>query len=95
MVPVTPARYWSQADADRARRRYEQRNARQVRTRAETEARLAARAVAKLDELDVRDDLTRAQIDHKKAVVQAAIERARARRAAVGAAGSKAPGSAS
>lgn len=86
MVPVTPARDWSPADADRARRRYEQRNARQVRTRAETEARLAAKAVAKLDELDARDDLTRAQIDHKKAVVQAAIERAQARRAAAAAA---------
>lgn len=95
MVPVTPARDWSPADADRARHRYEQRNARRVRARVDNEARLAAKAVAKLDELDARDDLTRAQIDHKKAVVQAAIERARARRAAVGAAGSKAPGSAS
>lgn len=91
MVPVTPARHWSQADADRARRRYEQRNARQVRSRAETEARLAAKAVAKLDELDARDDLTQAQIDHKKAAVQAAIERAQARRAAAAAA-AKAPG---
>jgi hypothetical protein len=50
--------------------------------------------VAKLDELDARDDVTRAQIDHKKAVVQAAIERAQARRAAAVATGSKAPGSA-
>jgi electron transport complex protein RnfB len=93
MVPVTPARDWMEADGDRARRRHAQRSARLVRTRADTEARLAAKAVAKLDELEARDDLTRAQIDHKKAVVQAAIERARARRAAAAATGSQAPGS--
>jgi electron transport complex protein RnfB len=94
MIPVLPARVWSAADADHARRRYGQRNARLIRARAENDARLAAKAVAKLDELDARNDLTRAQIDHKKAVVQAAIERAQARRAAAVATGSKAPGSA-
>ena len=92
MIPVLPARAWSAADADRARHRYGQRNARLIRARAESDARLAAKAVAKLDELDARDDLTRSQIDHKKAVVQAAIERAQARRAAASTAAAKASG---
>jgi len=94
MIPVPPARAWSAADADHPRRRYGQRKARLIRARAENDARLAAKAVAKLDELDARNDVTQAQIDRKKAVVQAAIERAQARRAAAVATGSKAPGSA-
>ena len=89
MVPVAPPRDWSQADADTARHRHAQRNARLIRVRTDNEARLAAKAVAKLDELDARDDLTRAQIEQKKAVVQAAIDRARARRAAAMAGGSR------
>jgi hypothetical protein len=48
---------------------------------AERALRLEAKAVAKLDELESRDDLTRSEIEQKKATVQAAIERARARRA--------------
>jgi electron transport complex protein RnfB len=82
MVPVDPPRAWTQADADAARARFYARRARLVREQEENAARLAAKAVAKLGELDARDDLTREQIDHKKAVVQAAIERARARREA-------------
>ncbi|MFN9212522.1 MAG: electron transport complex subunit RsxB [Betaproteobacteria bacterium] len=82
MVPVDPPRAWTQADADAARARSHARKARLVREQEENAARLAARAVAKLGELDARDDLTREQIDRKKAVVQAAIERARARREA-------------
>jgi hypothetical protein len=38
-------------------------------------------AVAKLAELDASDDLSAEQLARKKAVVQAAIDRARARRA--------------
>jgi electron transport complex protein RnfB len=89
MVPVAPPRDWSQADADTARHRHAQRSARLIRVRADNEARLAAKAVAKLDELDGRDDLARAQIEQKKAVVQAAIDRARARRATAMAGGSR------
>jgi len=89
MVPVAPPRAWSQADADTARHRHAQRSARLIRVRADNEARLAAKAVAKLDELDGRDDLARAQIEQKKAVVQAAIDRARARRATAMAGGSR------
>jgi len=83
MVPLQPARGWTEADAAAARTRYHARNARLARERIENEQRLAAKAIAKLDELDARDDLTPQQIDRKKAVVQAAIERARARRAAL------------
>jgi len=83
MVPVDPPRKWTQADADAARACFHARKARLVREQEENAARLAAKAVAKLGELDARDDLTRAQIDRKKAVVQAAIERARARREAM------------
>jgi electron transport complex protein RnfB len=82
MIRVDPPRAWTQADADAARARYDGRQARLAREALEREERLAAKAVAKLDELEARDDLTRAEIDKKKAVVQAAIKRARARRQA-------------
>ncbi|GMV60580.1 MAG: hypothetical protein AMXMBFR72_36660 [Betaproteobacteria bacterium] len=87
MVPVEPPRAWTQADADAARARYYARKARLEREKIEHDERLAAKALAKLDELDARDDLSREQIEQKKAIVQAAIERARARRAAAHAAG--------
>jgi electron transport complex protein RnfB len=80
MKPVEPAREWTQADADRSRRRMQARKARLAREKAENDERLAARALAKLDELDGRDDLSCEQIEQKKAIVAAAIERARARR---------------
>jgi electron transport complex protein RnfB len=81
MVPVAPARAWTPIDADHARARLHARQARLAREKIENDERLAAKALAKLDELDARDDLSREQIDQKKAVVAAAIERARARRA--------------
>lgn len=80
MVAVTPARAWTEADADRSRARYLARNARLAREKLENEQRLAAKAIAKLDEIAARDDLTDAGKARKQAVVQAAIERARARR---------------
>ncbi len=81
MVPPRPARTWTQADADAARARYHARRARLAREKIENDERLAAKALAKIDELEARDDLSREQIEQKKAIVQAAIERARARRA--------------
>jgi len=83
MEPVDPPRAWTPADADAARGRFEARRARLQRERAYRDDRLAAKALAKLDELDTRDDLAPADIARKKAVIQAAIERARARRQAV------------
>jgi len=82
MVPVQPARAWDEHDAAVARRRYVERNARRATEHARNERRLADKAVAKLAELDARDDLSAAQLARKKAVVEAAIARARARRAA-------------
>jgi electron transport complex protein RnfB len=89
MVPVQPTRRWTRDDADAARRRYEARNARRATEQARNERRLAEKAVAKLAELDAREDLTVEQVAHKKSVVEAALARARARRAASTAAASK------
>ena len=80
MVPVAPPRVWTTADAEAARARFEARRVRLVREQAQRDERLAAKALAKLDELDARDDLAPEEVDRKKAVVRAAIDRARARR---------------
>jgi electron transport complex protein RnfB len=82
MVPAQPARDWTRADAETARRRHGERNVRQATEAARIERRLAEKAVAKLAELDARDDLTPEQSSRKKSVVEAALARARARRAA-------------
>ncbi len=80
MHPVTPTRDWTPADAHRGRDRMHARKARLAQEAVEHNERLAAKALAKLDELEQRDDLSRAQIEQKKTMVNAAIERARARR---------------
>ncbi len=82
MIPVEPPRAWTRADADAARARYDARNVRLQREKTEHDERLAAKALAKIGQPDGRDDLPRVQIEQKSAIVQAAIERARARRAA-------------
>jgi electron transport complex protein RnfB len=82
MVPVQPLRAWTRADAEAARHRYTERNARRASGKARNERRLAEKAVAKLAELDARDDLTAEQVARRKSVVEAALARARARRAA-------------
>jgi electron transport complex protein RnfB len=81
MVPVPPPRTWSGDDARQSRERYLARKARLVHERVERDQRLAARALAKLDELEQRTDLAPDEAARKQAVVRAAIERARARRA--------------
>jgi electron transport complex protein RnfB len=72
MVPATGAdATWDRARADAARERFERRSARLERERRERAERLAARALkAKMDP----------DAEKKRAIVQAAIERARARR---------------
>jgi len=82
MVAVQPPRAWTRADADAARRRHAERNARRATGQARNERRLAEKAVAKLAELDARDDLAPEQVARRKSVVEAALARARARRAA-------------
>lgn len=82
MVPVQPPRAWMRADAKAARNRYAERNARRATEQDRNERRLAEKAVAKLAELDARDDLTAEQLARRKSVVEGALARARARRAA-------------
>jgi electron transport complex protein RnfB len=83
MVPVQPARRWTDADAATSRARHLARGLRLAREREERAARLLLKAHDKLEELAQRDDLAPAALARKVAVVHAAIERARARRAAV------------
>jgi electron transport complex protein RnfB len=84
MVPVTPGQTgwhaWSTAQADDARRRHDARTARLTRDKEENDARLAAKAAAKLKEVDASDaqsDAERTEKERKRAIIQAAIERAR------------------
>ncbi len=75
MVPATGAdAIWDRARADAARERFELRGARLERERSDRAGRLAQRA------LQARSD---PEAGKKRAVIQAAIERARAKRAAV------------
>jgi electron transport complex protein RnfB len=80
MVPVQPARRpWSDDDAQLSRTRYEARRTRLAVERTEREQALLRKARARLDELSERD-VAPDEAARKRAVVQAAIERARLRR---------------
>ena len=84
MVPVTGARTgwqaWSAAQADEARERYAFHRLRVEREQRESDERLAAKAEAKLADLENQTRHTDpATIEKKRAVVEAAIQRARAR----------------
>jgi electron transport complex protein RnfB len=88
MVPVTPGHTgwaaWSQAEADAARARHDARAARLKRNKQENDARLAAKAVAKLNEVNASTpatDAERAEKERKRAIIQAAMERARLQKA--------------
>lgn len=86
MVTVDPTRTgwaaWSDAQAGDARRRYDARNARRERQQREHDERLAAKAEAKLADLAAQTKLTDpAAIDAKRALIEAAIARARSRAA--------------
>ena len=85
MVSVTPGasgwKAWSPAQADAARGRYAFHRMRTERERRENDERLAAKAAAKLADLENQTRLTDpAAIDRKRAVIEAALARARARR---------------
>ncbi len=84
MMPVTGERTgwaaWTQKQADAARARHDFRAVRLQREREENDARLAAKAVAKMRE--VSDEVTNtpeqlAEKERKRAIIAAAIERAR------------------
>jgi len=89
MIEVTPGRTgwqaWSQEQADAARRQHDFRSWRLRREKQENDARLAAKAAAKLKEVSAESALTpeqKAEQERKKAIIQAAIERARIKQAA-------------
>ena len=82
MIPVQPPRAWTRSDADAARHRHAERDVRRAAEQDRNARRLAEKAVTKLAELDARDDLTAEQVARRKSVVEAALARARARRAA-------------
>ncbi|MGB9991247.1 electron transport complex subunit RsxB [Massilia sp. SM-13] len=85
MYPVTETTgwdAWSQADADAARCRHDFRNARLKREREENDARLAAKAQAKMaavERLSPENAAEEAEKERKRAIIAAAMERARLR----------------
>lgn len=88
MVEVTPGKTgwqaWSQDQANAARERHDFRAVRLAREKAENEARLAAKAAAKMKELAAEATVSpeaKAEQDRKKAIIQAAIERAKQKKA--------------
>ena len=88
MSPVTELTgwdAWSQEQADAARDRYDFRNARLKREKDENDARLAAKALAKMAEVTASEANTAEELaekERKRAIIAAAMERARQRAAA-------------
>ena len=89
MVPVTGERTgwdaWSQADADAARARHDFRSVRLRREREENDARLAAKAVEKMRAVTAEVTNTPEELaekERKRAIIAAAMERARLKAAA-------------
>ena len=84
MVEVTPGRTgwdaWSQEQADAARERHQFHVARLRREKEENDARLAAKAAAKLKAVEAEAALSpeeKAAAERKRAIIQEAMERAR------------------
>ncbi|MDB5906333.1 MAG: ferredoxin [Massilia sp.] len=84
MAPVSGERTgwdaWSQQQADAARERHDFRTLRLKREREENDARLAAKAVAKMREVTAEATNTPEQLaekERKRAIIAAAMERAR------------------
>ncbi|MFC3108097.1 electron transport complex subunit RsxB [Undibacterium arcticum] len=76
---------WSQQQADAARARHDFRAARLQRERDENDARLSAKALEKLKATNAEIALTpeqKAEQERKKAIIQAAMERARLKKEA-------------
>ena len=89
MIPVTPGKTgwdaWSQQAANAARRRHDQRTARLQHEKAYNDARLAAKAAAKMKEVNAEMAVTpeeQAEKERKRAIIAAAMERARLKKAA-------------
>ena len=85
MVPATGERTgwaaWSEHEAEQARERYAFHRMRLAREQQENDERLAAKAASKLADLEAASSLTDPEaLARKRAVVEAAMQRARARR---------------
>jgi electron transport complex protein RnfB len=85
MEPATPGRTgwaaWSEAQAAEARERYAFHQLRVARDKRENDERLAAKAAHKLADLPNQTrDTDPAQLDRKRAVIEAVLARARAQR---------------
>ncbi len=95
MYPVTEATgwaAWSQPDADAARERHDFRLLRLQREKQENDARLASKAAAKMEAVEALapvDDAGAAEKERKRAIIAAAMERARAKKEAAAAADSQ------
>ena len=95
MYPVTEATgwaAWSQPDADAARERHDFRISRLKREKQENDERLASKAAAKMDAVEALapvDDAGAAEKERKRAIIAAAMERARAKKEAAAAADSQ------
>lgn len=74
-----PVPVWTPADAKAARQRYNARTERLAREHAANEQRLEAKAVAKLAEFDAKTEPVTPQDLRKRATIEAALARARAR----------------
>ncbi|CAN5150109.1 electron transport complex subunit RsxB [soil metagenome] len=84
MIPITGEKTgwaaWSQPEADSARERHDFRSFRLRREQKENDTRLAAKAQAKMREVEAELDLTpeqKVEQERKKNIIAAAIERAR------------------
>ncbi|OON64178.1 ferredoxin [Massilia sp. KIM] len=91
MIPATGERTgwdaWSQVDADAARARHDFREARLRREREENEARLAAKALEKMRAVTAEVTNTPEELaekERKRAIIAAAMERARLKAAGQG-----------
>jgi electron transport complex protein RnfB len=89
MIPITENKTgwhaWSADQADAARQRFHQRERRLRIEKEEQDARLAAKAAAKLNEVNNESALSPEELaekNRKRAIIEAAIERARLQKAA-------------
>jgi Na+-translocating ferredoxin:NAD+ oxidoreductase subunit B len=82
--PLTGWDAWSQEQANAARERHDFRSFRLQREKQENEARLAAKAVEKMKALEAEEN--QSEQARKKAIIQAAMERARLKKEAAQAA---------
>ena len=85
LVDVTPGRSgwdaWTEEQAEEARHRHEFRKFRRHREKLENDARLQGKLEAKLADLPAASQITTpAELDRKRAMIEAALARARAKR---------------